>query len=168
MGKMRKTPSKVTRFRLRFTFWLDIHKPDEQALSETIETLKTKKLFAKTIRDGIKLVCSLMDGRLDLLFSLYPWVREEFEKRSTPRTTQALEEQLARLEYLMGQGMSVSIDTGHIQSTPALTGPKPLAVKSFSLPRFEDDDDEATLILTKSTSNNAALNFINTMKGLQQ
>ena len=164
MGKARKTLGRVRRFRLRFTFWLDMHKPDEQELSETIEALKTKKLFAKTIRDGIKLVCSLMDGRLDILFDMYPWVREEFEKRSAQRTTQALEEQLARLEYLMGQGITLPID---MKAQHNSGGPRPLAAPSFSLPRFEDDD-EATIILTKSTSNNAALNFINTMKGLQQ
>ena len=164
MAKRRKTLSKIARFRLRFTFWLDVNKQDEYDLAETIETLKTNKLFAKTIRDGIKLVVSLMDGRLDLLFDMYPWVREEFEKRSALRTSQALEAQLTRIEYLMGQGITIPVDTKAQQNS---TGSKSLKVPALSLPRFEDDDEQDTLIITKTQGTDSAMNFVNTLRNLQ-
>ena len=65
-------------FRLRFTFWLDMHKSDEAAIAETIADLKSQRSFVSTIRDGIRLICDLRAGRLDVLFELFPWVRSEF------------------------------------------------------------------------------------------
>ncbi len=64
------------RFRLQFKFWLDVNKPDEHALAELCEELKRRGLYTKTIRDGISLVDDLRNGRLDMLFTLYPWVKE--------------------------------------------------------------------------------------------
>ncbi|MEZ4667824.1 MAG: hypothetical protein R3E39_07915 [Anaerolineae bacterium] len=165
MAKSRKSSHKPTRFRLRFTFWLDMHKSDEHELAETIDDLKTRKLFAKSVRDGITLVVSLMEGRLDVLFSMYPWVREEFEKRAGMRSAEALEAQLNRIEQLMGQGITLPVD---MKVQPSGAGPKPLKAPSFALPRFDDDDELDTLIINKSTSTNAALNFVNNMKNLQQ
>jgi hypothetical protein len=66
------------RFRLRFTFWLDMLKEGELAVAEAIQKLKVDRLFAETVRDGIRLVCDLRDGKLDVLFELFPWVRAEF------------------------------------------------------------------------------------------
>jgi len=64
------------RFRLQYKFWLDVNKPDEEALAELCQDLKRRGLYTKTIRDGISLVDDLRNGRLDVLFSLYPWVKE--------------------------------------------------------------------------------------------
>lgn len=162
MTKKNKRPS----FRLRFPFWLDMHKPDEADLAEKIAILKADRVFVKTIRDGIRLIWDLKAGRLEILFSLFPWVKEEFEKRANNQAIVALQTQLARLEKLMGQGMSVPVDiqSGVIQ--PKIpSGPKPLLVPSLALPRFEDDD-EPTLILSKSASTDASYNLINSLKGL--
>ncbi|MBL8152755.1 MAG: hypothetical protein JNM70_01125 [Anaerolineae bacterium] len=156
----RNTLQKITRFRLRFTFWLDMHKADEHDLAETIDTLKSRKLFVKTIRDGIRLVCSLMEGRLDVLFDLYPWVREEFEQRAAGRASQTLEAQLARLELLMGQG-------GGLGPLPQSAGPKPLQSPALALPRFDDEGEDMPILLTRSASTNVAYNLINSMKNLQ-
>lgn len=64
------------RYRSQFKFWLDVNKPDEQALAALCEDLKRRGLYTKTIRDGINLVDDLRNGRLDVLFTLYPWVKE--------------------------------------------------------------------------------------------
>lgn len=64
------------RYRSQFKFWLDVNKPDEEALAVLCEDLKRRGLYTKTIRDGISLVEDLRDGRLDVLFALYPWVKE--------------------------------------------------------------------------------------------
>lgn len=66
------------RFRLRFTFWLDVNKEEESEIADTIEELKQERSFAQTIREGIKLITSLREGSLDVLFELFPWVRAEF------------------------------------------------------------------------------------------
>ncbi len=66
------------RFRLRFTFWLDVNKKDEAEIADEVEELKRDRLFAQTIRDGIRLICDLRDGKLNVLFELFPWVKAEF------------------------------------------------------------------------------------------
>lgn len=83
MANRSKTLSKIARFRLRFTFWLDLNKPDENAIAELIATLKEKNLFVKTVRDGIRLICDLRAGQLDTLFELFPWVQEALIKQTT-------------------------------------------------------------------------------------
>lgn len=65
------------RYRLRFVFWLDMLRPDELKLADKIELLKNERLFAKTIRDGIRLVVDLREGRVDVLRELFPWVLEQ-------------------------------------------------------------------------------------------
>lgn len=64
--------------RLMFRFWLDLFKPEEEAIADTIELLKNERSFSKTIRDGIKLITNLREGKLDVLFELFPWVKAEF------------------------------------------------------------------------------------------
>ena len=61
-------------FRMKFMFWLDTTKADEEQLIEQVEALKQTRLFSKTIRDGIRLICDLRAGQTDILFELFPWV----------------------------------------------------------------------------------------------
>jgi hypothetical protein len=88
-------------------FWLDVRKRDEYALSEQIDELKQKRLYAKTLREGIRLICDLRAGRLDVLFELFPWVQVEFLKHMQTiqpvrsEAEQELQRQLERLERLM-------------------------------------------------------------------
>jgi hypothetical protein len=156
------------RFRLRFTFWLDLLKPDEEQLADQIELLKNDRSFAGTIRDGIRLICDLRAGRLDVLFDLFPWVRAEFlgyfQSLQPPKNSaqSELERQLARVEALLVQQGSVPIST--TAKTINSAGPKPLSVPQFAIP----DDEEITLEIRPDTSTNSAQNFINSMFRLQQ
>jgi len=98
------------RFRLRFTFWLDLQKADEAALAETVEILKQNRSFVATIRDGIRLICDLRAGQTAVLFELFPWVREAVQPVAT--TDQRLQEQIARLETLLLAQGNVPISSG--------------------------------------------------------
>ena len=73
------------RFRLRFTFWLDMQKADEAELAETIDVLKQERTFASTIRDGIRLICDLQGRAGGRALELFPWVREALQ--SAPAAT---------------------------------------------------------------------------------
>lgn len=151
---------RAQRFRLRQVFWLDMNKPDEEALAATIEDLKQRRTFVTTIRDGIRLICDLRRGKLDVLFELFPWVRAEFleyMQSLQPDKSAAeirLEQQLARLERLL------------LQQVSAPGGPRPL-----TLPRPAADEDDAALVkITKAKvdGKQIAQNFINSMMRLQQ
>jgi hypothetical protein len=159
-----------TRFRLRFTFWLDLLKPDEEQLADQIEQLKTDRSFARTIRDGIRLICDLRQGKLDVLFELFPWVRAEFMEyiqSLQPQKSPAeldIQQQLERLEQIMLKQGNMLIDTPALVKmlTNNGTGLKPLQVtKTITAPAFDDDDDDL-LVLRKdcNAGNQSAINFI--------
>ena len=160
------------RFRLRYAFWLNLMDSAENSLAERIETLKAERTFAKTIRDGIRLVCDLRAGKLDVLFELFPWVKAEFLTGVQPQKTAGeveLQRQLERLEKLLTEQQIVGSDTPKALQPVTVDGPRALSVPKFDLPRFDDDDNEAeTLVLSKDTSTDSALNFLNSMLRLQQ
>jgi hypothetical protein len=147
----------------RFTFWLDYGKDDELLLADTIDELKQQRSFVRTVRDGIRLICDLRQGRVEVLFELFPWVRAEFlagiQPSETP-TERAISEQLKRLETLMLQQGNMPIQM------PDHSGPKPMNVPQFDPPAFDDDDDD-TVVLKRDTTTNSAQNFINSMLNLQ-
>lgn len=66
-------------FRQRFVFWLDITKSHEADIAETIEELKDKRSFAKTIRDGIRLIVDLRRGNTEVLFELFPLLKSKLQ-----------------------------------------------------------------------------------------
>lgn len=63
--------------RIRFNFWLNMQKEDEEEIADKIELLKNERLFTATIRQGIQLIMSLREGNLDVLFQLFPWIQPE-------------------------------------------------------------------------------------------
>jgi hypothetical protein len=153
------------RYRLRFTFWLDMLKSDECEIADEIELLKNERTFAKTIRDGIRLVADLRKGRVDVLFELFPWVKAEFLAGVQPQETageKALREQLKRIEQQLLQQGNLPLQ---LPATAAQTGPKAMPVPQFETPVYDDDD---ALVIKKDTSTTSAKNFLNSMMGLQQ
>lgn len=161
-------------FRIKFMFWLDVTREDEFAVAEQIDILKEKRLFSKTIRDGIRLICDLRKGQVDVLFELFPWVKAEFIAGIQPQETageRALREHLERIERQLlgatsGFGTIPNLTTTNGNPKP-LGGPKPLNAPKFDLPTF-DDDDLDTLVVRKDTSTDSTQNFINSLIRLQQ
>lgn len=74
------------RFRMRFVFWLDLQKQDENQIAEQIEILKQERSFSKAVRNGIRLICDLRAGRTDVLLELFPWVAERFQQPQNDTT----------------------------------------------------------------------------------
>lgn len=116
-----ETPTRARRFRRLFPFQLDVNKPEEQELAETIDDLKARRAFSKTVRDGIRLICDLRAGRLDVLFELFPWIQAQMGQASAPQPAapqpqhnQALVEQISRLERLLVQQGNVPIEGGRL------------------------------------------------------
>lgn len=94
-------PPKQRRFRLRYTFWLDLLKPDEAALADQIADMKRMRQFVANVRDGLRLLSDLRAGRVDVLLELFPWIAE----RLTPDAPSTISAQLDRLEaFLLASG----------------------------------------------------------------
>jgi|GEM_PF-3496851 len=69
---LNQTKNKPKSFRLQQKFWLDLSKPEEAGLADICDSLKQNRTFSKTIRDGIRLIVSLRQGKTDVLEELFP------------------------------------------------------------------------------------------------
>ena len=153
--------------REKFKFWLDLDKDGELLVAEQIDELKRSRQFTATIRNGIRLICDLKAGRLDILFELFPWVRADFLEYMAsiqPQKSEAdraIAEQLARIETLLASDKSVS----SVIAQESRGGPKKMAVPQFAAPVF-DDDVELVAVSRVNGSANAAQNFLNSALNL--
>ena len=136
-------------FRMKFMFWLDVTKEDEDELIGQIELLKQKRLFAKTVRDGIRLICDLRAGRTDVLFELFPWVKDALQPMPAAPVEQGLQAQIARLEALLLVQGNVPIQS-------------PLAPESARTNR--KSRVKVTATTGKADARTVAQNFANSMK----
>ena len=105
-------------FRQRFVFWLDIEKDHEADIAEAIDSLKQKRSFSKTIRDGIRLIVDLRAGRTDVLFELFPLLRAKLQADFGGNTDDGLTEEKIRAIFQEA--------TSNL-SAPALTADVPLS-----------------------------------------
>lgn len=69
--------------RFKVSFWLDISKDDERELLESVHELKRVRAFSRTVRDGIRLIISLREGKTDVLSQLFPNILENYLKENT-------------------------------------------------------------------------------------
>lgn len=145
----------ANRFRIRFTFWLDMQKRDEAELAQAIESLKQNRSFAATIRDGIRLMCDLRAGQTEVLFELFPWVKDVPQSASAMPVDRGLQEQIARLEALLLAQGNVPIQrlsSPHVSERTAYPSEKSLV--------------EITNADGKGQNKTLTQNFMNSMKGL--
>lgn len=66
--------------RKRMTMWLRLDKRDEvELLYDIIPELKKRQQFSSAVRDGIRLVWELRQGKTDTLLKLFPFVATAFQ-----------------------------------------------------------------------------------------
>lgn len=147
----------ANRFRLRFTFWLDLHKADEAALAEQIDGLKRSRTFASAIRDGIRLICDLRAGRTDVLFALFPWVRDGLQP-APASTDERLHAQIARLEALL-----IAQGNVPLQGASRHSASKVSADVTMRKPKAKGGEAAPA---GKASAETVAKNFLSSMKGL--
>lgn len=111
--------------RTRQVFWLDYAKPDESDLAEYIDQLKAQRKFVTTIKQGLRLIRDLREGRVDVLIELFPHLRERLQRPDvgTPVDSfNTLLQQLSRLERQITTGAM-------LPSVPLPTFSEPPSVK---------------------------------------
>lgn len=137
-----------SRKRLRFTFWLDLQKDDEYDLAEIIEGLKEHRLFSRTIRDGIRLILDLRQGKTEVLNELFPWVTEQ-----PPQFT----EMFAAYQANMTQHLS-QLEQKLLQQTPLAVLPAAVARETLA---FENDERlNLTVEKASTTDENPTFNML--------
>ena len=158
---------KDKRTRCQYRFWLDVTKAEEKNLYDQVQALKTARSFSTYVRDGLRLMISLSAGETDVLLELFPWVGKELgaghvvEKNASASQMQELQGQVKYLEQLILAISAVS------SSTP-VTDPKPMAVPTFSMPQFDEDDGISQLIVAHKGDGSSAYNFSKSVMSLIQ
>lgn len=66
--------TKAPRQRRLYKFWLNLADSMEYNVAEICEYAKSRREYAKIIRDGIRLVWDLRQGQTTVLAELFPWV----------------------------------------------------------------------------------------------
>lgn len=144
-------------------FWIDYGKDDDLLTAETIDALKGMRKYQRAIIQGIQLIASLWEGRVDVLLTMFPWVADTITAQSTatPPDTSNLERKIERLEkIILEQGMLAPPPKDYPQSKQLGKG---IGSKTIALPVFDDDDDQDTVVLTKATGKSNSDNFLAAM-----
>jgi len=152
--------------RRRFVFWLNDTKSDENELIGQVYELKRQRSFTATIRDGMRLITSLRDGDLDVLFELFPWVRAEFAKyiQSLQQATAAPQAAYTGLQPVQAQAPT---NGATVVMQPIAGDVAVMSVPQFAAPAYDDDDIELTV--TEAVGDGTAgETFLRAMLALQE
>lgn len=111
-------------FRMRWDFWLDVAKPEQHELAEYLEQMKHERLFAKTIRDGIRLIRDLRAGNVTVLVELFPALAERLQP---PQHTAELASLVDQFKAAM-QAVPVAPSAGLPIPLPSFDDSQPVTV----------------------------------------
>lgn len=146
----------------------------EKVLTDFIVRLKKERKYVTVLRNGLRLMGSLMEKDLSVLDELFPWVRESIlasaPKTEPPRAPDDdnLERVAARAAILAAQQV--------VMNMPSLPATTPVAAPlkpstntlgksvQFTAAPSEDDDDGDTLVI--KTSEKKPLAFENMLASL--
>lgn len=154
-----------SRYRVMHKFWLDVTRDDEDHLDEYIHSLKLKRRFTQTVRDGLRLIRSLRNGDVSVLLELFPWITDRLAVQQLAQESEgerSIRLQLERIEQLIGQAGTVTalatvssgtgLDLADLPSAFAARDEQPIEVtaaearENFSAGMgdlFGDDDDDS-------------------------
>jgi hypothetical protein len=140
-------------------FWLALDKPDDELLNRFCEWASEQRKLAQFIRDGLRLIGTLREGRIDVLIEMFPFVQQALAADVKPHSSDSggTDRRLERIEQLL---LENSQGTAY-----QMGGFKPVALKKVAASSFDDDLD--TLILEKSTATvSVSSNYLAGLGGL--
>lgn len=134
----------MRRFRPRkeFKFWLYHDIAEDVKLMEYIAYLYASRQFARTIRNGLRLMWTLGQGDLSVLFELFPGIKSSLNSQ--------YREDIDELKRLIKENCNSSAQP--ILDRPAIKTLLPVAVS--------EDEDNNMLILNRVTSTDSTHNFL--------
>lgn len=145
--------------RKEYKFWLFHDLNEDSRLMEYIAYLKSSRQFARVIRDGIRLIWSLREGNLTILFELFPHLERQFNPDAEDLIAEFREMLLANRSTPVQQPVMVEAVTGQGETK------KSLASIQLALPTIEDDDDNQDTIVIKKVTG-SSLNGGNLLSGI--
>lgn len=108
------------------------YKYEDAEIVTVIDDLARKRQLSDVIRDGIRLIVDLRAGHTDVLFALFPFVRQQLVQYNVP---------------------------DNVPDKPA--GLKPLkGLAAVAMPTFEDEEDTVIIRKDENAGISAAYNFV--------
>lgn len=155
-------PRKARRYQLQQKFWLDALKAEERDLADWCEELRDNRQFTPTVRIGLRLVRSLQAGHTDVLFELFPAIREklyaQMEAEVLERNQNEALARLERMEALLSSGSGSATGSSGIRS---------LNVPQLPGPQYDDDeDDDLEVVAAKVDGSAVSQNFLRSLAGI--
>lgn len=150
------------RFRPRkqFLFWLYHDIAEQVRLMEYIAYLQKTRQFATVARNGLRLMWTLSEGDLSVLFELFPTLQTQFKPDNS--------DLIAEFRQLLKEQQPIMVMAP--SATPALSaGLKPMTgFKPVEMPTF-DDDDQGTVIIRRDdhAAGKGAAAFMDSVLSLQ-
>jgi hypothetical protein len=148
----------------RFLFWMNLNNDEDRTVAEMIHSLKKERSFARTLRQGIRLVVSLRQRDTSVLFELFPWLKDELALGELPtnqRRDDSLKMQLKRLEELIVQQGGVSIERSSTGNPKPLQGADKVSSASVEV------DMDIEIKLDESSSTQSSENLLRSLWALQ-
>lgn len=143
--------------RRQWRFWLTLSNVEDEQLNRFCEWASEQRKLTQFICDGLRLVGTLREGRIDVLLELFPFVQQALTADVKPDNSgsNGTDKRLDRIEQLLLENS---------QGTAYQMGSKPVSPKKFDEPTFDDFD---TLVLEKSTATvDASANFMASLSGM--
>ena len=137
--------------RKEFKFWLYHDRDEDSRLMEFIQYCKSTRQFARVVRDGIRLVWSLREGNMSILFELFPHLERQFNPDAEDLIAQFRDMLLQHRNVPVQQPVQIESGIGQAEQG----GQKLLSAQKIDLPLLDDDDDGDTLVINKVTTDNA-------------
>jgi hypothetical protein len=152
-------------YRLMYKFWLDMMKPEEEALADMIEKMKSARSYASAVRDGLRLINDLRQGNVTVLLELFPFVKTALASGGNDDNGGISKADLERLEALIKESQLQPI----APPLAASGGLKPLGGLKPIAPPAYDEDEGMSLVVSKAEGggDDATQNFLKSMMALQ-
>jgi hypothetical protein len=145
----RYTARQTRKFQLRCDHPVDAH------VSEILDYSRAKRREVTVIRDGVRLLWALENNDMSVLFEMFPHLKEQFIPGG-----------LNLIEQIRGMLLQAPPMPPETERVGQAAGLKALKAPTFSLPVFEDDDDELPTIVTHKNGNDAGMNLLGGLFGL--
>ena len=152
------------RYKKQFMFWLDVMNRSDQLVIEDIKELKQSRQFTQVIRDGLRLIPSLMRGETETLFKMFPNLYKTLYAQMEADVMEKMQreqegEVISHLIELRGVIQS-------IKDKPMLSAPMQGTV---TMQRVTTVTDETMKLEVKRVQGDgsSAQNFLNSMMALQ-
>lgn len=124
-------------YRVQFRFWLDVLRDEEHDLAVYAEELKKNRTFIQTIRDGLRLIRDLRQGRVEVLEQLFPFVKQHYAKLPAP------EDRLERIEQLLlARSTLVDMTIPTETSRKTLSTPQKLKPEDLEIKQAQNSGDD--------------------------